>query len=110
MLHFFVFQFHVFPSELSWQRIFNSTFVSTSIDFWTSIEKSIEHDYVRIIKVRVFQAMLARHETVDTKSEHYSTRVSGSIPVRGNIFDEFILLQYNSGRFDRMIHLRKNSN
>ena len=35
---------------------------------------------------------MARHETVKTRSEHYSPRVKGSIPVRGNFFAEFILL------------------
>ena len=28
-------------------------------------------------------AQLAKHETVNTRSEHYSPRVMGSIPVRG---------------------------
>ena len=37
-------------------------------------------------------AQLARHETVNTRREHYSPRVPGSIPVRGNFFVEFILL------------------
>ena len=53
-------QSHAFPTELTWQElrgeIFNSTFVCASIDFWTLL-KSIEHDYVKIIKVSVFQAM-----------------------------------------------------
>ena len=34
-------------------------------------------------------AQLARQETVNTRSEHYSHRVKGSIPVRG--FAEFNL-------------------
>ena len=37
-------------------------------------------------------AKLAGHETINTKSEHYSPMVKGSIPVRGNLFAEFILL------------------
>ena len=35
-------------------------------------------------------AQLGRHETVNTISEHYSPTVTGSIPVRGNFFAEFI--------------------
>ena len=35
---------------------------------------------------------MGRHETVNTRSEHYSPRVEGSIPVRGNFSAEFILL------------------
>ena len=35
---------------------------------------------------------LGRHETVNTRSEHYSPSVVGSIPVRGKFFAEFILL------------------
>ena len=31
-------------------------------------------------------AQLGRHETVNTRSEHYNNRVAGSIPVRGNFF------------------------
>ena len=53
---------------------------------------------------------LERHETVDTSSEHYNDKVAGSIPIRGNIFDEFIFLQYDSGRTARMIYFRENSN
>ena len=49
-------------------------------------------------------AQIGRHETVNTKSEHYSPRLEGSIPVRGNVFADFILLKYNSGRSDRMIY------
>ena len=49
------------------------------------------------------------HETVKTRSEHYSPRVKGLIPVRGNFFVEFTAL-IQSGRTDRMIYLRKNSN
>ena len=37
-------------------------------------------------------AQLARHKTVNTRSEHYSPKVKGSIPVRINFFAEFILL------------------
>ena len=43
-------------------------------------------------------AQMVRHETVNTISEHYGTRVEGSVPVRGNFFAEFILLLYNSGQ------------
>ena len=35
-------------------------------------------------------AQMGRHETVNTRSEHYSPRVKGSILVRDNIFAEFI--------------------
>ena len=35
-------------------------------------------------------AQLARHETVNTRIEHCSSRVKSSIPVRGHIFAEFI--------------------
>ena len=35
---------------------------------------------------------LARNETVNTGTEHYSPRVKSSIPVRSNIFAEFILV------------------
>ena len=31
-------------------------------------------------------AQLARHETVNTRSEQYSPRVEGSFPVRKNLF------------------------
>ena len=37
-------------------------------------------------------AQMGRHETINTRNEHYSPRVEGSIPVRGNFFAEFILL------------------
>ena len=53
---------------------------------------------------------MGRHETVNRRSEHYSTKVKGSITVRGNLFAEFILLLYNSGRTGRMISLRKTLN
>ena len=44
---------------------------------------SIEHDYIRIFKVSVFQAM--GNVTVGkAKSEHNSPRFAGSTPVRGN--------------------------
>ena len=39
-----------------------------------------------------FLAQLDRLEVVNTRREHYSPRVEGSIPVRGNFFAEFILL------------------
>ena len=42
-------------------------------------------------------AHMGTHETVNTRSEHYSPRVKGSTLVRGIFFAEFILLQYNSG-------------
>ena len=47
---------------------------------------------------------MGRH---DTRSD--SPRVKGSSPVRVNFFAEVILLEYDSGRSDRMIYLRKNS-
>ena len=38
-------------------------------------------------------AQMGRHETVNTRSGHYSARVKGSIPVRGN-FTITILIQF----------------
>ena len=53
-------------------------------------KRSIEHDYIRTIKVSVFQAMGSstgeRHEEV---SSTVSPRVEGSTPVRGNFFADF---------------------
>ena len=49
-------------------------------------------------------------KAVNTRSENYSPRVEGSIPVTGNFCAEFISLSYNSGRAGRMIYLRKTSN
>ena len=37
-------------------------------------------------------AQMGRYDTQNTRSEHYSPRVEGSIPVGGNIFAEFTLL------------------
>ena len=37
-------------------------------------------------------AQIGRHETVNTRSEHYSPGVESSIPVRGNFYVEFIFL------------------
>ena len=57
--------------------------------------KSIEHGYIRIVKVSVLQAMgsstVVRHERQEMSST-VSPRVGGSNPVRGNFFAEFILL------------------
>ena len=57
--------------------------------------KSIEHDYIRILKYQPFNqlklAQLGRHETVNAISGYYSPRVAGSISVRGNFFAEYIL-------------------
>ena len=42
-------------------------------------------------------AQLGRHETVNTRSEHYSPIITGSIPVRGNFlaeFKNFALIQF----------------
>ena len=54
--------------------------------------KSIEHDYIRIIKVSVFQEMVSstgvRHERQEVSSTD-SYRVEGSSPVRGRFFAEF---------------------
>ena len=71
--------------------------------------KSIGPDYIRIFKISVFQAIGIRTvgKAINTRSEHYSPGVT--IPVKGNFFAEFILLQYNSGRIARMIYFRKNS-
>ena len=48
------------------------------------------------------KAQLARHETVNTRSEHYSPRVEGSIPVRGN----FLLNLFCSTGRERLIRTR----
>ena len=37
-------------------------------------------------------AQLRSLESVHTRSEYYSLRVAGSVPVRGKFFPEFILL------------------
>ena len=37
-------------------------------------------------------AQFGKNETANTTSEHYYPRATGSIPVRGNFFAEFILL------------------
>ena len=42
---------------------------------------------------------MGRHETVNTRSEHYSPRVTGSIPVRNT----------NSSRTGRMSYCRETS-
>ena len=39
---------------------------------------------------------------------YYSNKVNCSNPVRGNFFAVLFLLQYNSGRSDRMIYLWEN--
>ena len=56
--------------------------------------RPIEHDYIRIIKLSVFQAMGSstgiRHERQEVSSRD-SPRVEGSSPVRGSFFlAEFI--------------------
>ena len=57
--------------------------------------KSIEHDYIRIIKVSVFQEMgsstVVRHEIQEVSST-VSPRVKGSTPARGKFFAEFFSL------------------
>ena len=63
---------------------------------------TIEHDYIRIIKDSVFQAMGSStgvgHErqevssTVSSMVEAVSSRVEGSNPVRGKFFAEFFFL------------------
>ena len=47
-------------------------------------------------------AQIGRHETLNTKSEHYSLRVKG-------IRALFILLYNKAGRSDKIIYLRKTS-
>ena len=37
-------------------------------------------------------AQVGRHDTVNIRSEHYSSRAEGSIPIRANFFAEFIVL------------------
>ena len=44
------------------------------------------------VLTRITLQQLTRYETVNPRSEHYSHRVKGSMPVRGNFFAEFILL------------------
>ena len=57
--------------------------------------KSIEHDYIRIIKVSAFQTMgsstvgKAREQEVSTID---SLRVKGSSPLKGKFFAEFFSL------------------
>ena len=45
----------------------------------------MHHDYLRIFKVSVLQAMgistVGMHEIVKTRSEHFSLSIAGSIPV-----------------------------
>ena len=49
-----------------------------------------------------------RHETINTKSEHCSLRVTGSIPVRVTFLLNLFAL-YNSGIAARMIYFRENA-
>ena len=73
--------------------------------------KSIEHNFIRIIKVSVFQAKGS--STVGKAwdcTEEVSTTVPGSrVQVRGSFFAEIILLQNNSGIDARMIYFRETS-
>ena len=55
-------------------------------------------------------AQLERHRTANTTIEHYSTRVTGSSPVRGNFLLNSFLLLYNSDKIARMIYFGEYSN
>ena len=33
---------------------------------------------------------MGKHQTINTRTEHYSPRVNGSIPVRGNLFTQIV--------------------
>ena len=57
--------------------------LKNSIDTQTKVE--LYSPQLTLAKV----AQLGRHETVKTRSEHYSPRVAGSIPVRGNFLLNF---------------------
>ena len=70
-------------------------------------KQKVELNMPQLILAKI--AQLGRHETVNTRSVHFSSGVAGSIPVIGNFFAEFILLLYNSGRTVRMIYFRENS-
>ena len=65
-----------------------SSYVQKSIDAQTKVELNIPQ--LTIANIGKFGERL-------TKS-FQSSRVQGSIPVKGNFFAEFILLQYNSGK------------
>ena len=66
---------HAFPSEVSWQVLIEGSL--TPLLFKSQPFKQCE------------LLQLVRHKTV---TQVVSTTVLGSIPVRGNIFNEFILL------------------
>ena len=80
--------------------------VQKPIDALTKVQLNIPQLELTLVKT----AQLRRHKIVNTRSEHFSPRVIGSMSVKFNIFTEFILLQYNSDRTARMIYVRKNSN
>ena len=84
--------------------------ISAKFSQFLQVQKSIEHDYIMIIKVLDFQAMasstVVRHERQEVSSTDYP-RVGGSSPVRGNFFAVFFLLYYDSGLRDRMIYILK---
>ena len=52
---------------------------------------------LKIIQLTLVKiAQLGRCDTVNTRSEHHSPRVAGSIPVRGNFFAEVNLFCSNT--------------
>ena len=64
--HFLCLQSHAFPSEVSWQVLIEGSLTPLLFVHHLTFElrrteriqlKSIEHDYIRIIKISVFQAM-----------------------------------------------------
>ena len=71
---------------------YNLTALEKKISIYHAL--SIEHDYIRIIKVSVFQEMgsstVVRHERQVCST--VNPRVEGSTPVRGNFFAEFFSL------------------
>ena len=60
--------------------------VKKPIDAQTKLELNIPQ--LTLAKI----AQLGKHETVNTRSEHYSPGLEATIPVRSNFFAEFILL------------------
>ena len=60
--------------------------VQKSSDTQTKVELKIPQ--LTLAKI----AEMGRHETVSIRSEYYSPKIEGTIPVRGNFCTEIILL------------------
>ena len=70
---------------------------SNSINHVSTSKKSIDAQKVELKIPQLTLAKIAqmgRHKTENTRNEHYSPRVEGSIPVRGNIFAQFVSFIY----------------